>query len=381
MKRRLFLIGGLAGLAGCGGGSRPYSAGLVGGVGATPSPTPSPTPGATPTGDFAVEYRLTRNRWPDTILYVVKVTGKPGFTTPVTVNKVEMIPSVAGTEREFSLLPFPDDIANSVLQPVPLWVTGTTADGKAAESHKAFLDTATPGIAAVERNDGLTIYKTQIYDLTIGSRDWEGTLSLTLDRNPPEIKENDGITIKKTVPLPAGATLDGIPATVTLTKGDAGTNGKKFPITLTLPDGTPEGKLYRFRIRAIDAGSGKSVSTTVAKQYGAIPSLVASATYKSATASGALVYELALTPFFGFNLKVTGLKASAGPTTGLPAGTTYAVTPNALDFSSGSSATQTATLTMQLGGTPQGGLPSVRLDATLSDGTSFSQTIFINLPA
>lgn len=48
MNRRFFVLSGLALLAGCGGGSRPYSTELVGGGGPTPTPSPSPTPTPTP---------------------------------------------------------------------------------------------------------------------------------------------------------------------------------------------------------------------------------------------------------------------------------------------------------------------------------------------
>lgn len=379
MKRRLFVLGGFALLAGCGGGSRPYSAGLAGGPGATPSPTPSPTPGAVTTTDFAISYRFSANRWPGDIRYIVTVTGKPGFTTPVTVNKVAIIPSVAGTEREFSLPPIPDNLEGSLVQAVPLFVTGTTPDGKSVKAQPSFLNTPTPGIAVRERNDGLTIYRTQTFDLTFSSGyNWEGALTLSLDRNPPEIVG------KTTLPLPEGATLDGIPGAVTITKNDAGATLQKFPITLTLPDGAAEGKLYRFRIRATDPGSGKSVSATVVKQYGAIPYLSAAATYKSVeTAGGATryLYDLEFTPFAGYSRKVTNLRVSPGPLLGFPADTTFKLSSSAVDFTAGNAFVQTLSLTIEVrSAIPATVRPTIQIDGDVDDGSPLSQIVFINLP-
>ena len=92
-------------IAGCGGGSSPYSAGLAGGAGATPSPTPStmptPTPSPTPPGGATPLAILSSKRDGNQEIYRVLSDGSLTRLTSTPEDEFLLDVSADGTMMSF----------------------------------------------------------------------------------------------------------------------------------------------------------------------------------------------------------------------------------------------------------------------------------------
>lgn len=377
MNRSLLLaaLAALFLLVGCG-GSRPYAPAAFTGAGPTPTPAPTAPPGVVDTyPDFSVtvergESFVTPVLGADgTLTVALTVRTNAALTAPVALSLKNPPAGASATFSPTSVSPSSSPVAVTLTLKVAdpsksdsLLIVGKSGSVERTTSlfYTGYVAPSGFSIALAPVAGQSSGSRTQLFDVTLSQTAGSGAFSLSVDRND---LSGDGALIPNA--LPSGATVTGLPDSVTLSGAS-----QTFLLTVTLPvDATSF--FYGFGAKATRGGRTESAATqffyagaasspvTVSQQAsvsGVVDTVKLTYTPKSDTFSGTIVVD---------RLPDGDLGSQGGkPLLTLPAGSVVSGLPQTLTFD-GTGSPRTATFTVTApAGTTSANYYGIRAGAT-----------------